>query len=291
MALTHLLIPVMSATMMLVAVFCVRVMRGIFRRERITRLITPESLLYIAVAALCIRSLFGTVLTELPGLSSFAYPVLFVTTAILLRSAFRLSDGLGPVRTTIARSLPALFFCVYGGLRLAWFVSSTTPRLPLDTIAGEIYVTDPSAVAVYDYVVHHTTAGDAVADISYYGGGVNFAARRRAPLFMTAFTFCLPDEEYLWNDARRIAMAKPEIVIGNRDAHLGTRYGGGTRNGCVFPGLVWRSPRITGDPERLLPIVAAVKENYTRTFASGTIQVLELKESLRTPGQHAEAGQ
>ena len=58
-------------------------------------------------------------------------------------------------------------------------------------------------------------------------------------------------------------------------------YGGGTVNGCTFPHLVWRSGRITGDPTRVLPVVSAVKENYTPVFRDGNIQVLERNDLVQ----------
>ena len=107
-----------------------------------------------------------------------------------------------------------------------------------------------------------------------YGGGINFAARRRSPLFMTMFSFVMPSERYLMLDVERMRRSSPALVIGQDGAHLGAKYGAGTTNGCMFPRLVWRSTRISGDVEKPLPAISYVEANYTPVLRTDGIVVL-----------------
>ncbi len=282
-AMSHLLVPVMSAAVVLTCTSAWRVLRALLdRRSQIG--ITPETILYVAGAALCIRSLFGSLWTELPTISSSTYPILFVIAGVLLAGAFALpSTNPSRMRFAIANAIPSATFLVYGIARLAMFLATGVHYYPLQTLAGRIFLEDPVSVAVYNYVITETGRDDLVADIGVDGGGVNFSARRRAPLFMTFFAFFTPAEEYLSRDADLIRTAKPAFVIGNTDDHLGTMYGGGTVTGCPFPALRWRSERITGDPARLLPIVPAVTENYTSVFRAGNLEVLKRNDLLVRP--------
>jgi hypothetical protein len=47
-----------------------------------------------------------------------------------------------------------------------------------------------------------------------------------------------------------------------------------TTNGCMFPALVWRSTRMTGDPRRVLPVIAYARETYTAVLQTGGRRVL-----------------
>jgi hypothetical protein len=276
LALTHLLVPVMSVTVISSAAMIGGLARGLLKRKMPSATVTAETLLIAASAALCIRSLFGTLWTELPGLSSFAYPVLFVIAAILLHKVVSSAANQTTVlRARIGKAIPLAIFWVYGLSRLGYFFASGNQYYPLDTLAGRVFLKDRTSGIVYAYVVSHTAAGDPIADLSYYGGAVNFAARRPAPLFMTTFAFCAPEERYLQLDAERIKAVKPKLVLGNNDNRLGTRYGGGTTTGCTFPHLVWRSGRVTGDPSRTLPVVLVVKSNYSQIYRTGNIQILQ----------------
>lgn len=273
LALSHLLVPVMSATVVLALASSWRFARALF--------ITPEAILYIAGATLCIRSLFGSLLTELPTISSSTYPILFVIAGILLSKAFALpsADAAG-MRFAIAKAIPSAVFLVYGFTRIASFLATGVPYYALQTAAGRILLEDPDSVAVYNYVVAQSGPEDYLADIAFDSGGVNFSARRHAPLFMTLFAFQAPYEKYLERDQDRIRTTKPTLVIGNANDHLGTVYGGELVNGCPFPALVWRSGRLAGDPARVLPVVSAVKENYTPIFRAGNFEVLKRNDLL-----------
>jgi hypothetical protein len=282
-ALTHVLMPVMGAAVVLTLSAFWRSRRVLSGHQTLASIVTPEMIVCLSGAALCIRSLFGSVLTELPGVSSSSYPILFVIAGILLSRVFASpSEPVESLRFKIARAIPSAVFFAYGAARLSWFFMSAGQYYPLETIAGRIRLEDRSSVSVYNYVVAHTGPDDLIADLIYGGGGVNFSARRPASLFMTTLAFCIPSEEYLWRDANRIKTARPRLVIAEANDHLGTMYGGGTVNGCTFPHLVWRSGRITGDPTRVLPVVSAVKENYTPVFRDGNIQVLERNDLVRT---------
>jgi hypothetical protein len=280
LALSHFLVPVMSAVVVLTLASAWRIARGLF--ERAPRVdVTPETILYAAGAALCIRSLFGSVWTEIPAVSVPSYPILFVIAGVLLAKAFALpSGGTAGLRHIIAKAIPSAAFLTYGIARLGLFLATGVHYYPLETAAGRVLLEEPASVAVYNYVIAQTGPEDLVVDIAFDGGGVNFSARRRAPLFMTMFAFFTPSEERRSRDADRIRTAKPALVIGNTDDHLGTMYGGPTVNGCPFPHLAWRSGRMTGDPAKVLPVLAAVKENYTPVFHTGDIEVLKRNDLL-----------
>jgi hypothetical protein len=200
----------------------------------------------------------------------------FVNGGVFLSKAFRLgSDLTFSSRATIRRSIPAALFLTYGIGRLFWYyhVESSAEYYHLDTLAGRVLLHTKASVDVYNYVAANTRENDYVADFGY-GGGINFAARRRGPLFMTMFSFVMPSEKVLMTDVERMKRADPALVIGQDAVHLGAKYGAGVTNGCMFPQLVWRSTRMRGDPEKPLPAISYVEANYTPVMKSGGMMVL-----------------
>jgi hypothetical protein len=275
-SLGHLLVAVMSAAVALTLATLWRVAFSLIRNQSLREAVTDEAVLYAAGAALGIRSLFGTLWTEIPGVSPTAYTILFLIAGVLLSKAFRLrSDLTATWRGTIRRSVPACLFLAYGLGRLFWYyhVESGARYYPLDTQAGRVFVNSKASVDVYNYVVANTRENDFVADFGY-GGGINFAARRRGPLFMTMFSFVMPSERYLMLDVERMKRTRPALVIGQDFIHLGAKYGAGTTNGCMFPRLVWRSTRISGDVVKPLPAISYVEANYTPVLRTDGIVVL-----------------
>ena len=278
-SLTHVLVAPMSIAVALTAATLWRVGIALVRGLSLRTVVTDDAVLYAAGAALGIRSLFGALLTEIPSVSPSAYATLFLIGGVLLSKAFSLRKELsGTWRGMICRSIPACLFLTYGLGRLLWYYHSEAGATyyPLDTLAGHVLVNSKASVDVYNYVVANTQEDDLVADVAY-GGGVNFAARRSGPLFMTMFSFLMPSERTLMIDAERIKRSRPALVIGLDAAHLGTQYGGGTTNGCMFPRFVWRSTRISGDAEKPLPVISFVEDNYTRVLKSETFLVLAPK--------------
>ena len=166
-------------------------------------------------------------------------------------------------------------FLAYAASRLAWTygVRPTERYYPLETLAGRIRLKDESSLNVYRFVISHTQAGDLVADFAW-GGAVNFAARRSSPLFMEVFSMYRPAERYLQLEVQRMQIAKPKLAIGVDNDLLGSRYGALTTNGCMFPALVWRSSRVMGDPQRVLPVITHVLETYTTVLQTGGRRVL-----------------
>jgi len=238
--------------------------------------VTDDAVLFAAGAALGIRSLFGALLTEIPAVSPAAYAILFLISGVLLSKVFSLRSELTATwRGLVCRAIPACLFLAYGLGRLLWsfHAEAGATYYPLDTLAGRVLVNSKASVDVYNYVVANTRGDDFVADVAY-GGGVNFAARRTGPLFMTMFSFLMPSERTLMIDAERIKKSSPALVIGLGSAHLGAQYGGGTTNGCMFPRFVWRSTRISGDAEKPLPAISFVEANYTPVLKSDDFLVL-----------------
>jgi hypothetical protein len=266
----------MSAAVLLTLATLWRVVFALIKNRSLTEAITDEAVLYAAGAALGIRSLFGTLWTEIPSASPTAYTILFVIGGVLLSKAFRLRSDLTPTWLgMIRRSIPACLFLAYGLGRLLWYyhVESGAQYYPVNTLAGRVFVNSKASVDVYNYVMANTLENDFVADFGY-GGGINFASRRRGPLFMTMFSFVMPSERYLMLDVERMKRSSPALVIGEDQAHLGAKYGSGTTNGCMFPRLVWRSTRIAGHVEKPLPVISYVEANYTPVLRTDGIVVL-----------------
>jgi hypothetical protein len=275
-SLGHLLVAAMSAAVFLTLAALWRAAFALIKNQSLRDAITDEAVLYAAGAGLGIRSLFGTLWTEIPGVSPTAYTILFVIGGVLLSKAFRLRSDLTPTwRAMIRRSIPACLFLAYGVGRLLWYyhVESGARYYTLDTLAGRVLLSSKASVDVYNYVVTNTRENDFVADFGY-GGGINFASRRRGPLFMTMFSFVMPSERYLILDVERMRRSSPALVIGEDQAHLGAKYGSGTTNGCMFPRLVWRSTRIAGHVEKPLPAISYVEANYTPALRTDGIVVL-----------------
>jgi hypothetical protein len=276
LSLTHVLVPVMGVAVALTLATFWRIGFALVKHRCVSEAVTDEAVLYAAGAALGIRSLFGTLWTEIPGVSPVAYSTLFVIGGVLLSKAFRLRPELTPTgRGMIRGSIPVCLFLAYGLGRLFWYyhVESGAKYYPLDTLAGRVLISSKASVDVYNYVVANTRGNDFVADFGY-GGGINFAARRRGPLFMTMFSFVMPSERYLTLDVERMKSTSPALVIGQDLPHLGAKYGSGTTNGCMFPRVVWRSTRISGDVEKPLPAISLVEANYTPVRRTDGILVL-----------------
>src|SRR5205823_9797637 len=77
-SLGHLLVAVMSAAVLLTLATLWRVAFALIRNRSLSEAITDEAVLYAAGAALGIRSLFGTLWTEIPAVSPTAYTIFFV---------------------------------------------------------------------------------------------------------------------------------------------------------------------------------------------------------------------
>jgi hypothetical protein len=275
-SLAHLLVAPMSVAVVLTLATLWRVVVAVVRNQGLREAVTDDAVLYAAGAALGIRSLFGTLWTEIPGVSPSAYAIFFLIAGVFLTKAFMLPSELTETRRgMIRKSIPACLFLTYGLGRLFWYchLESGADYYPLNTIAGRVLLKTKASVDVYNYVAANTGRNDFVADFAY-GGGVNFAARRRGPLFMTMFAFVMPSERYLMLDVERIKRTSPALVIGQDHTHLGTKYGAGTANGCMFPRLVWRSTRVSGDVEKPLPAILFVEANYTPVLRTEGIVVL-----------------
>jgi hypothetical protein len=274
-SLTHVLVAVMSVAVALTLATLWRVASALCRKQNLREAVTDVDILYAAGAALGIRSLFGTLWTEIPGVSPTSHTILFLIGGVLLSKAFMQDELTSTWRGMIRTSIPACLFLTYGIGGLFWYyhTASGAEYYPLNTPAGRVLLSSKVSVDVYNYVTMNAGPNDFVADFAY-GGGINFAARRRSPLFMTMFSFVMPSERYLMLDAERMKRLRPALVIGQDHNHLGTRYGAGTTNGCMFPRLVWRSTRISGDVEKPLPSIAFVEANYTPVLRTEGIVVL-----------------
>jgi hypothetical protein len=147
-SLAHLLVPVMSVAVALTLATLWRVAFAPVRNQSMSEAITDEAVLYAAGAALGIRSLLGTLWTEIPGVSPAAYSTLFVISGVLLSKAFRLRPELTPTgRGMIRGSIPVCLFLANGLGRLFWYyhVESGAKYYPLDTLAGRVLISSKAS--------------------------------------------------------------------------------------------------------------------------------------------------
>src|SRR5207237_1377453 len=188
-----------------------------FRGRSMGDTVTPEAILCAAGAALCVRSLFGALWTEIPSVSPIAYTTLLVAAAVLLAKVWAHAPDAEPPRRLQARrhagfALPhllvAVLFLSYAAARLAWTYGVRSPEryYALETLAGRILRKAGSILQVYRLVASNT-------------------------------------------------------------------------NRRMFPALVWRSTRIMGNAQKVLPVITRVLETYSPVFHTGGRRVLRRNDS------------
>lgn len=135
-----------------------------------------------------------------------------------------------------------------------------------DTLPGHPTSGDVSA-ALYDYVMKHTKPDDYVLDIDY-GGCINFATRRRGPIYSTQFAYLKPTKPILDADLKAI-QEKPPVFIIVLDKNIHGVYGIDRPIACPCPQFVWLPTKFAHDPSFHFPVLEYIKANYHQTDVVG----------------------
>lgn len=222
--------------------------------------------------AMSVRSLFGDSFSIVALITLAALPLwLIVGPYWLLKILSRLDAAYAWERVVVVS------VCVWAGV---WVLNDvvtqvTRPYQRLETLAGPVYVADDGVSAnVYQYVIEHTHDDAPVLDV-IYGGGVNFAARRGSPIYITQFVHHNPPERLVSADLDRIAAQPPALVIGNDQPRFGSSFGLIAPTRCPFPRLVWRPDQLANDPARSFPALEYVAEHYQPAAQFGDVVVFQ----------------
>ena len=271
-----ILLPVMWSSIILWLILSVRMLGGKHPK--------PDAALLWLLAScavmMSIRTLFSGTLSQLSLVAVAAYPIWFLLAALLIERHLH-----GPAPYPLRRvSLPAVvIFVGYGVLRFGVALAAERPShyAAIETGAGSIRLLDQTtSSAIYRYVLEHTSHADAVLDVAY-GGVVNFAARRKSPIYSTQFSALAPAERYLDLDLTRIAAHPPALVIASALPDFGATYGMCSETGCMFPELVWRPTRLACEPEKKFPVLEFIKTNYTPAIQFGDKVIYTVRPTLR----------
>jgi len=214
-----------------------------------------------APVAMSSRSLFNTTQSIFPEVSGICYPFLLVLGPYFLWRFLR------PASVRYATVVVAALMFGYAAIRVAggWpEMLSGTHYGTLYTEAGSVKLLNYDLDSkVYRYVLRHTSADDYVLDLPY-GGGLNFASRRRYPIFNVQLYGLGVPPPYEQLDLDLMRQHPPRIVIGLNEANLGTYWGYGQKGdrACVCPRLVWAPDRRSWDPDRVLPVAQYIEAHY-----------------------------
>jgi len=260
-----------------------------FSRQRETS--AETAILYVFAAtgvALSLRSLFGTMMWSVPNAGMAAYPILAIIAAYCLLWLQRFFHNpmsgcptpdlsppdFGKLWHRVQANWAFLTLLLYSMISLFLLISlhvwSThhRPHAGLLTLAGpvQLSVEDATSSEVYKFVMEHSQNQDAVLSIAY-GGGINFAAHRNSPSFMTQYIFHAPPPRVLTLDMEHILLNPPKLVIAFDLPKLGSGYGCNERGdmviiGCRFPEIVWSITEPAYSPNVPFPVVEYILANY-----------------------------
>lgn len=254
------LLPVMWVAVLWCAVLAWRLLRG-----RISQRQTVDLIVLCGPAVMSVRGLFGTTLFPFTEVPAICYPFFALLAPWMLwRWLEAANSAPGGARRVPAAAITAILALAYGSFRLAgaWptGLSPRTGRV-LETAAGRVRLGHASEALIYSYVVSHTGPADAVLDLPY-GGGINFAARRRSPLFVTQHSGLFMPPQYQQLDLKRFLADPPKIVIADHGPSYGTYWGVEGTMRCACPRLVWRPDQPSTDPTIVFPVVEHIRRNY-----------------------------
>jgi hypothetical protein len=242
-------------------------------------------LLLTAPVLMSARSLFGTVLTPFPEVPAICYPfVILIGPYLLYRALSAPGDAL--TKRAALRFVATLTIAYIGVRLVAGYpdILSNDNYREFKTNAGLIKVSDGGASEeIYNYVAGHTLPAEGILELPY-GGGIGFASGRRSPTYSNLFVQLSPPESVQRLDVERMSRTPPALVIAKDEAHLGTYYGIELPVGCEFPRIVWKSGKRVGDPNRILPIVGFIQENYHVERRIGDWQILRANRASLTKG-------
>jgi hypothetical protein len=152
---------------------------------------------------------------------------------------------------------------IFAGLRLIYGMveEARTAYVPLETLAGTVWLADRASAAVYAAVLRETQPTDQILDVAY-GGGINFAARRASPTFSTQWWYLLPAQKYVDQDMAQFTQQPPRLVIANELTDYGASFGVISTTRCPFPRFVWRPDELAYDPTRRFAVIDAIEAQY-----------------------------
>ncbi len=268
------LLPVMWTSIVLWMVLAVGVVRNFWTRSQWQY---HTAVLFVALTSalvMSLRSLFGGTMSQLTAVTVAAYPIWFIVGPYLLMLVIQYKPVLGaPTWVPAGGTVPLTLLVLLGGYDLlragTGFVAERKSHyVRLDTQAGPIKIQDGMGPQIYSYVLSHTAENEPVLDVAL-GGGINFAAHRRSPIFSTQFTALAPAQRYLATDLERIENATPRYVIANQGSDFQATYGLCLHTGCTFPSIVWRSSRLACDTAQTFPVLDYIRTHYQPTAKFG----------------------
>lgn len=235
----------------------------------------PRDPLFVALLVpvmMSSRSLFGTTLYPTTEVSAVCYAFFIVAGPVLL---WRFLNAAAPASRKPA-AIVATLLVGYAAMRVAggYALLANGRYSTLITNAGDIrLLLDDGSAGIYQYVLAATQPSDMVLDIPY-GGGINFAARRRGPAFSTMYEQLRPTPAHQQRDLEGVRKNPPKVVIADEGRAFHTLYGWREKMDCPCPRIVWAPDQLSGDPEYTFPIVRYVEENYRVDQKIGTKIVL-----------------
>jgi hypothetical protein len=265
------LLPIMWSVILLF--FCL-IGRCLRNRGRTSTRAAELLLALVFPVSMSPRTWFGSTQGVMAEVPAACYPFLLILGPYLLWSFLS-----KPSRTVPAAPAVASLVIAYGLARLLGGVSLFTEQnyRRLETAAGVVRISDHTpGIEVYRYVATHTAPSEYVLELPY-GGGINFAASRRNPIFDTMlFNMEIP-VEYQQKDLERISQRRPKVIVAEDVPQFGTNFSFGTigNRACVCPRLVWMPDRPSWDPNHVYPLISYIARNYHPVVRIGGKMILE----------------
>ncbi len=265
------LLPVMWSGILLFVGLLGRCLRD---RGKTSRRTTELLLFLVFLVSMSPRTWFGSTQGVTADIPAACYPFLLVLGPYLLWNFLSKPSPRIPAVPVVA-----CIVITYGLARLVGGAPLFTHRnyRTLETAAGVVEISDYSpGIEVYRYIAKHTSPSEYVLELPY-GGGIDFAARRRNPVFDTMlFNMEIP-REYQQEDLDRIAERRPKFIVVEDLPRFGTNFsfGAAGNRACACPRLVWMPDRLSWDPDYVYPMVAYIVHNYHPAERIGRKMILE----------------
>jgi hypothetical protein len=237
-----------------------------YARERTHEDMAEISLVVLSViAAVSVRSLFGSTISRFARPPDMTQAFLFVTFPFILYRMFQAwarlcGNVLEQVDLRRIEWLACVILCAFGVAQVARSAvkNAAEPYVTVNTDAGPVKLSDNLISArVYEFLKANTRPEESIADVAY-GGGVNFALHRAGPLYSTQFVLLRPTVLQRERDAAQLAAAQTRFVISRIPPVA--RYGNGI--GCACPRLVWEPSPPPGDAHELFPLMTLIEQRY-----------------------------
>jgi hypothetical protein len=237
-----------------------------YARSRTHNDMAKISLVVLSViAAVSVRSLFGSTISRFARPPDMTQAFLFVTFPFILHRMFefwaKLCDYvLDQAELRRIEWLACAILCIFGAAQIARasVKSAAEPYITINTDAGPVKVSDNlTSARVYQFLKVNSLPEESIADVAY-GGGVNFALHRAGPLYSTQFVLLRPTVRQRERDAAQLAASQTRFVISRIPPVA--RYGNGI--GCACPRLVWEPSPAPGDAKEFFPLVALIEQRY-----------------------------